>query len=1145
MSGQNVLIRAVPGTGLSDSVNNFISHLKGDPFGTWFILPTRRLIRTVQDTLTREKISFVQDHICTLDEFCSYLVDRYGDKTTRITSDTSRLLLVDLLQRFQDDFSLFFTQKSPSPRAVQDLQILIQVIIRREIDYPSCLGHLQSEKSDQISRLISLYQQTLQEKNLVDTDTLLLWTIDLLKQDRPEIRYIIRHVHIYGYFEPMPLEKRLICMIGAVSETMHYTLPDGRDPEVFSDTGNWLSYDREEIISSTSMHQEMTRIFCHDPSIAQHQLWFPHLSGMGFTDPATEMREVAREITRLIQSGVAYEDIAIATPDFRSTRNYALEACADYGIPLHPSQGPLLYTCPIVAYYLSLCEFIEKGMRYEELVRIIQSPYCRFRWEARGEGEHAEDDATGKDKHFCIRSLSYKNFDLLCRTYGLDGGYIDWERRLSDIRHLCDEPDEELGASDTDDMDQGKKKGRYSPRRPLPRQDIADTIEGIIRFVNILKGLRDKRTIRDHIRYVKNVLKEIGSPVPGLVHAHHLNAWLSDEEYLHLTSFEALLNNLQNLSGSGVIPNLNPAEPVSFLDFISALRHVLQEKTSTEPSDKSGVLLAGLREIAHQQFPYVFLVSLNEGLIPRLTTRLPFTNSSENSRMDTRTLSDILRQEKYQFIAALASGTERVYLSWYDHKDDRTVLSSVFIDYLKTSTLLPEWNNRPDGDITNLENQEAYVLSGEMEASFKAGVYIQHEQWDKSLPLIPETISLASLVERITIERSYRFRLNRSEYDGIIGDDDRIRADLLIKFGPQYSWSASMFETYAKCPFRFYLERVLHIRPLPDIGSDIPPETKGNLIHVIMSRFKRTMHTQHMLPLRMADLASALSCIKEIAQEECDKVPYTTPLWFAKRKQIMGGEDIGVGILERFITTEIDRLSPDTDGRIPHLYTPCLFEYSFGAVPGPDDDPTSRRDPVDLITIMKEWKREKNPCVDLSQTDDSEAPIWFNGKIDRVDMTPDGLFGIIDYKTGKNIPGSIDLIRLTALQLPLYLLAFQHISKKKPVFGSYIQLQRKIVHKIPLYDPSLKQTLPKGDFPRSEPRWHEILEGALDRSVSYVHDIRDGMFQIQATTECKSDWYCPYKTICRFQPDRGSQLGEWYRYPAGVQESARSEEGEA
>lgn len=1139
MPGQKVLIHAYPGTGLTESVNNFITHIREDPFGSWLILPTKRLIRTVQDQLTDSKISFLPFHICTADDMCSYLVDNYGGITTFIKPETSRLLLVELLKKHQDELTLFFAEKNPSPRVIHDLQILIQVLIRREIDYPACLGSLQSEKSRQISFLISTYQNTLLEKNLVDKDTRLFWVIkNLQEKENTILRSVIRHVHVFGLFEPLPLEKRLLRTLGEVSETLHYTVPVGKDQRIFSDTCDWLSHTSEDLIPSDDIQKQLTTIFSNDPLINQTYLVFPHITRMGFSDPVTEMTEVAREISRLLQTGVQYEDIAIVSPDFRSTCGYAIEVCADFGIPLKPSQGPLLQTCPLISYYLSIFDLIEKGMRYEELVRVIQSPYCRYSWETEHylEENIITDHETGK-KPSGFRYLSYKYFDLLCRTYGLDSGHIDWEKRLPEILLLYNETNEKSLPVDGKETDSLKNQVRssYVPKKTLGREKIEETIEGTIRFIGIFKKFRDKRTIREHIQHLKIVLNEIGSPVPGLAHENPLNIWLTDEEYLGLSSFDDLLNELMEISGSEIVSHLSPVVKISFIDFFSAIRHVLQEKTGKVQPDSAGVLFAGLREIAHQNYPYVFLISLNEGQIPRLTTRLPFSNSSENSRMDTRTISDILRQEKYQFIAVLASGTTHLYMSWYEHKDERTVLPSVFIDCLKSSTIISDWEGYNNDDI----EKTSYL--GDMEASFAAGTCIRTSEWEKSLTHIPSTLSLSSIVERISIERSYRFRLNRSEYDGYIGSDLLIKSALNSKFGSGYFWSASMLETYARCPFRFYLERVLNIRPLPEIGRDFPSEMKGNLIHTILSRFKRSMHGMDLLPVREAGFDAALSIMMDIAHEECDKVPYKTPLWHAKKKQILGGEGIGEGILERFIKAEIDRLSPD-DGRIPHQFTPRYFEYSFGAIKGPDDDPDSTGNPVDLTLIRKEWKKVRNSDNYHSDTEGREEPVQFIGKIDRIDLTPDGLFGIIDYKTGKIIPGSSDLARMTALQLPLYLLAYQYISGKKPVFGSYIQLQRKIKHNIPLYDPSFKQTLPNGKLPRSDPGWHKILENVLECSITHVHDIIDGIFPIQARSDCNTDWYCPYKTICRFQPDRGSQLGEWYLYPPESDENSKEVE---
>jgi hypothetical protein len=62
-------------------------------------------------------------------------------------------------------------------------------------------------------------------------------------------------------------------------------------------------------------------------------------------------------------------------------------------------------------------------------------------------------------------------------------------------------------------------------------------------------------------------------------------------------------------------------------------------------------------------------------------------------------------------------------------------------------------------------------------------------------------------------------------------------------------------------------------------------------------------------------------------------------LWHAKKKVILGDEEIGKGILEGFLECEIDRNAPAKDGNMPAQFIPHSFEYSFGPGLEPDNDP--------------------------------------------------------------------------------------------------------------------------------------------------------------------------------------------------------------
>lgn len=1106
MPAQTTLLHAVPGVALHDVISRYQDLIREKPLTSWMLLSTKRMVRTVHQTLSASQISFIPDHICTPDQFCEYLITRFGAEITYINQQAARILLYEVMRSNEKDLSLFFTDKTLSPRTLSELQMLIQVITRREIEYPDCLGTLQSEKSRQIQTLITAYMDELKGRNLVDGDTLLSWTEGFLKgisgEDR---RNLLQDVLIYGLFEPMPLEKRLICAIREAADSVMYLLPFGEDPAIFSDNGAWISPDIIGKHPSPEGGSSLTRIFCHEPGPDGEQLSIPHLALAGFSDPVTELCAVSKEMARLHTAGIPYEDMTLVSPDIRSTLSYAEEILSEYNIPWHASSARLLTHSLLIAYYLLLLDLFDKGMRYEELIRVIQSPYFSYSWSR-------DDDPSTR------HTLSYANLDLICRAYGLDGGYIDWESRFSHVLELIED-------------DSGTEKAAsssrpYHPRMPLPKKEIELTITGTLKLLSLLKNSTGKKTIREHISMFLEILTETGSPVPGFDRKEiSNNRSLTDDEFRDLQSFHALLQELKSLSLTGIVGVCDPHRLVPVASFTTTIRQLLLDRPGDPGTSDTGVLLTGIREAAHLHYRIIFLISLNEGVIPRLSTRLPFTTSSENSRMDTRTLSDILRQEKYQFIAALLSGDEQVYLSYYEHKDERTTLPSLFLDTLKKSTALSVWGTEEEE-----EDNPVPSLCGIREAAFTAGSLLHQGAFEAALSYLTPDEPLWEMVDRITIERNIRFRLNRSEYDGIIGGDPSLKSRLTEKFGGNHTWSSSMLETYAKCPFRFYLERVVRIRPLPDLGSDIPPETRGSLIHTVLSRFYRQMKEGRNLPLKVEKFEEARTAMQEIAEEEFMKVPYTTPLWLSKRQQMAGGDETGEGLFDRFIRAETERLSPDGKGNTPHTYTPYLFEFSFGAVPGPDDDPGSSSRYVNLKEIADEWRSKTGEDNGDSTCCDGDE-IRFVGKIDRVDITPDNLFGIVDYKTGIHIPGSSDLSRGTALQLPLYLLAYWKILGNTPVFGSYYHIQRKIDHTIPLFDPRHKSTLPRGRLPRSDPKWHELLSTALYNSCNYVQAVRDGTFPIHAGVECKKDWYCPYKTICRFQPDRGSRLGEWFLCP--------------
>lgn len=1100
------------------------------------LLPTNRLIRTVREILLETHTPFLPDHICTPDQFTSILLTRHGGGVTEIDRSSARIILSGILQEHKASLPLFFARDTPSPRTLQDLQTLISVIIRRSISYPECLGDLQSSKSEQISHILDAYRSYLTQSRLVDPDTLLDWAVTFLQGYGSENeRPFIGSVFVYGLFEPLPLEQRFLSLVLQHAETAEYIIPDGDDAKIFSDTGDWLGQAEEHLHHTEMPGRERTAIFSsHQAGAADTSL--PGVFCTACADPASEMRAIAQKIVSLHQRGISYDQMVVAFPDLRTALAYASEIFPDYAIPWHTSSPPPISWSPVISFLLRVGELVEKGFRYEELIQVIQSPYFRFCWR--------EDAETQQGPVPACYNLAFRQVEIICRAYGITSGYTDWEAQVERIEsQLSEAVDANQNTGDETSIKNNTSPGnRYSTEQPLPTEEIRLTLWGMSKFLTLLRRLTGNKTVAEHRETYGEVLREIGVPVPNRTLQNKQSGTLLTNRELRLVDrFSRILDQVHELTRGEIISTGARGEAIPFSSYINLVRLLVQDAAEEPDPEEEGVLLTGMREIAHQQYPYLFLASLNEGLIPRLTTRLPFTTGSESSRMETRSLSDILRQEKYQFIAALMAGSRETYLSFYEQADEKTALSSPFLDTLIQRYKIPSWGDLKEGHGKEESDQDPDRCCQTV-AARRAGELISTRAWGRALTYISSTETLDTLVSRIEIERRYRFSLNRSVYDGLIGDLPGTKEWLCHRFGPTYQWSASMLEGYAQCPFRFYLERVVHIRPLADPGADLSPVARGNLIHAILCRFTRLMHDTGRYPLTSDAADEATEELTRIAELEFEQVSYTTPLWVAKKRQFLGGEGIGPGIGERFVQAEVTRLASDDEGRTPDRYLPSAFEFSFGdTAGGPDEDPGSVSEPVDLQAILRDLQISEDQERETAQSPGDNTSVLLSGRIDRIDITADGRFGVVDYKTGTKIPSATAIAKGEVLQLPLYIHAYQQITAMKGVFGSYYHIARTISHAIHLYDPAYRSTLPQGTTPRSEPDWDGIMNNAVGDACRYVRRIHEGVFPIQATDSCNPDWYCPYTTICRFQPERGSRLNEWVAYPHTSEQYDRGE----
>ncbi len=206
------------------------------------------------------------------------------------------------------------------------------------------------------------------------------------------------------------------------------------------------------------------------------------------------------------------------------------------------------------------------------------------------------------------------------------------------------------------------------------------------------------------------------------------------------------------------------------------------------------------------------------------------------------------------------------------------------------------------------------------------------------------------------------------EWLGHIGTRPELRFDDL-RVG-----SATAFEDWATCPFRYFLRRVLDVRALDERAEadSISNLDRGSLTHEVLERYVRHELDHQREPAAGVDLDRLRGLAARVGEEFRDRGRTGRPLLWALESDKL------LRRLERV-------LALDRDYRRARGVEPVAVELAFGT----GDDGAV---PPVVITLG------------------SGRSVAFRGKIDRVDRSADGdRLVVIDYKTGKAGPSYEEL----------------------------------------------------------------------------------------------------------------------------------------
>jgi len=518
--------------------------------------------------------------------------------------------------------------------------------------------------------------------------------------------------------------------------------------------------------------------------------------------------------------------------------------------------------------------------------------------------------------------------------------------------------------------------------------------------------------------------------------------------------------------------------------FMNQIRTVCNwARFNVKEKSNYGVQVTTLEEIRGLNFDYLFIGGLCDGDLPtRYTPEIFFSGSFKTQAQMHQT------EERYRFYQALCTWNKRLYLTYPQTEGGREMVSSTFLkDFEELFSVSSIDESNYSDTIFSIEELQTFIG--------KNGIESVRNILDSDLKIDLEKISKALKVEKIRSDDPFA----ESYYTGTLITDKSKNGTLeltarLESFSDK-QYSISQLETYAKCPFKFFIERVLNIETIEEPTEDIEAIEMGRLLHSILFEFYATLRDKKLILSDCEDATfnKAEKLIFEIAERHLEKTAFKSPLTFYEKEKILGlNGNRKESILYRFL--EAERKCTDE-------FLPMFFEVSFGRM----------KENISGLTAENDKLLSNAEPVKIDG-------IKLRGKIDRIEVNKENkLFNIVDYKLGGAKPSFDDLKNGISLQLPVYLFAASELLSKK-FKGKFTPNEMFIYSlKYAVDDFGKKQVKSKGNKGDEIQSVEQLIQKTIEHVKNYIKQITEGKFYLSPHEDrekivCR---YCQFRTVCR------------------------------
>jgi ATP-dependent helicase/nuclease subunit B len=617
---------------------------------------------------------------------------------------------------------------------------------------------------------------------------------------------------------------------------------------------------------------------------------------------------------------------------------------------------------------------------------------------------------------------------------------------------------------------------RLLERVPGAATAVAALLDRVTFLENVLVGMPADDSIARYAQSLDALLDQI-----NVDHAleNFPNAAVAEKERLALAALRKLLASLADSPS---------ATTVTRNAFLNLLKQGISEATFQSDHSRGGVTVTDPPSIRNLRFGHVFFAGLNEGVTPAS----PEVNAiygegdiEQLNRIGVRLEGrrEHSARERLLLHHVLAAASERLTITYSLTKSDGREgeasayledITSVFPGDIRTEIFrTPAQPTRNLASIASLRDLRNTALFTIPDGALRSGAAPADDSLGKLFEseCAPQLLA-AHLQARRDADTPF------DAIDGVLADPALV-GQISEAYGSTHAFSVAQLETYTRCPFRFFVERLLHLQEDTDRVGELEPVVHGQILHQVLQRAHEAYRGKLLVEIPHDEITSAFGrfvdhAFSRLGWSDTAAAPAVLTVEAERMKMT----------LLHFLN--IEHALEEKKSQVGE-WRPEHFELAFGKRTGESADPLSVEDSFVLDTSL--------------------GPIHFAGRIDRVDVGENGV-RIIDYKSSASaVPAAADIKDGASMQLSIYAWAIeQHL------------LQGQVceeAHFVPIGKGARREALGKQKKKDESEARRENTLAAISASITGIRNA-----QFPPLRHGKNCFGCGAAHVCRYEQNR-------------------------